>query len=79
MCKGNESANGGSICNLQFVRWRCFFFLVSGMEHGVPTWYTVGGYLPYLPFGKSGGFGIQVDDATDRHKCWSLEKWAKIH
>lgn len=39
----------GSIRNLQFVRWRVFF-LVSGMEHGVPTWYTVGGYLPYLPF-----------------------------
>lgn len=39
----------GSIRNLQFVRWRVFF-LVSSMEHGVPTWYTVGGYLPYLPF-----------------------------
>lgn len=77
MCKGNESAQGRLDLQSAVCEMACFF-LVLGMEHGVCT-YTVGGYLGTYLFGKSGGFRIQVDDPTDRHKCWSLEKRAKIH
>lgn len=44
--KGMNRPKEGSICNLQFVRWRVFFLSRAWSMEYLPTWYTVGGYLP---------------------------------
>lgn len=50
MCKGNESAQGRLDSQSAVCEMACFFFLSRAWSMEVPTWYTVGGYLPYLPF-----------------------------